>query len=90
MQAVMHDLTAAWRNGDQDKMASLALVSMRQEFPDIYQQLLVTRNNNWLPQIESMLNDPGTELVLVGALHLVGKDGVLQRLRERGYHIEQR
>jgi uncharacterized protein YbaP (TraB family) len=85
----MRDLTAAWREGDQKKMAALSLEEMRTEFPDIYQQLLVGRNKNWLPRIESMLKDPEVELVLVGAMHLLGEDGVLELLRKRGYHLEQ-
>lgn len=89
LETVMYDLTAAWREGDQQKMAALSLDEMRKEFPNMYQQLLVKRNKNWLPRIESMLNDSGVELVLVGALHLVGEDGVLAMLRERGYQLEQ-
>ncbi len=86
---IMQSLKSAWRNGDSAEMEALSLVSMRQDFPQIYQQLLVERNQHWLPRIESMLNDPGTEMVLVGALHLVGEDGVLHALREKGYRIEQ-
>ncbi|NOX91472.1 MAG: TraB/GumN family protein [Gammaproteobacteria bacterium] len=86
---IMQKLKAAWRSGDNDGLAALSLASMRQDFPQIYQQLLVERNQNWFPLIESMLNDPGTEMILVGALHLVGKEGVLQALREKGYRIEQ-
>jgi len=89
VEDIMQKLKSAWRNGHQDEMAALALDGMRQDFPDIYQQLLVERNQNWLPRIESMLKDPGTEMVLVGALHLVGKEGVLHALREKGYRIEQ-
>jgi len=86
---IMQSLKRAWRNGNSAEMEALSLVSMRQDFPQIYQQLLVERNQRWLPRIESMLNDPGTEMVLVGALHLVGEDGVLHALREKGYRIEQ-
>jgi len=89
IETVMNGLKSAWRNGKPDEMAALSLASMRRDFPKIYQQLLVERNQNWLPKIEAMLNDPGTEMVLVGALHLVGEEGVLQSLREKGYHIEQ-
>ncbi len=89
VEDIMQKLKAAWRSGDRDEMAALSLASMRRDFPKIYQQLLVERNQNWLPLIESMLNDPGTEMILVGVLHLVGKEGVLHALREKGYHIEQ-
>jgi len=89
LELVMAELTAAWREGDQKKMAALSLDEMRKEFPGMHQQLLVERNTNWLPRIESMLKDPGVELVLVGALHLVGEEGVLAMLRDRGYRLEQ-
>ena len=49
----------------------------------------IRRNNAWIPQIEAMLNTNPTEAVLVGALHLVGNEGVLQQLRDRGYKVEQ-
>lgn len=89
IESVMADLKSAWRSGDSQKMATLSMDSMRRDFPKIYQQLLVDRNQNWLPKIEAMLRDPGTELVLVGALHLVGEEGVLRLLRDKGYQIEE-
>jgi uncharacterized protein YbaP (TraB family) len=34
--------------------------------------------------------DPtSSRLVVVGAAHLVGKDGIIQILREKGYSVEQ-
>lgn len=89
LESVLREMISAWRNGDLAKMASISFEEMRQDFPEIYQQLLVNRNQNWLPRIESMLNNSETELVLVGTLHLVGEDGLLHLLRERGYDLEQ-
>ena len=57
------------------------------EYSDIYQQLQVDRNHNWMPHIESLLQTPEVEFVLVGALHLAGKDGLLHLLREKGYQV---
>ena len=45
------------------------------------------RNRDWIPKIESILPEKSC-LVVVGILHLVGEQGVLQMLRERGYTIE--
>jgi uncharacterized protein YbaP (TraB family) len=86
---VMAQLTAAWRKGDNAMLEAVGLKDWQDDFPTIYQNLLVRRNNAWIPQIEAMLNTSPTEAVLVGALHLVGKDGVLQQLRDRGYKVEQ-
>lgn len=83
------ELKIAWRSGDTAAMEQIALAPWRQEFPAIYRQLLVERNRAWLPEIETLLKTPPAELVLVGTLHLVGKDGLLQQLAKHGYRIEQ-
>ena len=89
IDATMDDLKDAWRSGNETKFEQVALAPMKKDFPDLYQSLLVARNNAWLSHIENMLSTPDTEFVLVGALHMIGKDGVLQQLKERGYQIRQ-
>jgi len=86
---LLSELKIAWRRGDTAAMARVALDSWEQDFPEVYRDLLVARNRAWLPQIEALLETPSVELVLVGALHLVGSDGILQQLADRGCQIEQ-
>ena len=86
---VMDDVIAAWRIGDNELMASLFVNDMRTEAPDLYDSLLRQRNLNWITQIEQMLKDGDTEFVLVGAAHLVGSDGLLDLLNEKGYGVNQ-
>ncbi|WP_028887135.1 TraB/GumN family protein [Teredinibacter turnerae] len=78
-----------WLTGDVASMDSHYLQDMRTRFPRSYQDLLVSRNNAWLPHIESMVKSDGTELVMVGAMHLPGPDGLLAQLQARGYQLEQ-
>ncbi|CAM5192640.1 TraB/GumN family protein [Alishewanella longhuensis] len=49
--------------------------------------MLVDRNDAWMKTLEQ-LNEPGV-MVLVGALHMVGEDGLLTLLADRGYSIKQ-
>ncbi len=86
---IMKELKEAWRTGDNKIFTSLLIEDMKNQYPSIYQSLLVERNNNWLPKIEKMLKTQATEFILVGALHLVGEDGLIKLLREKGYKIEQ-
>ncbi|MFT7259602.1 MAG: hypothetical protein ACI9MS_001464, partial [Glaciecola sp.] len=51
--------------------------------------LIIQRNNNWMPKIMAMLKDKPTELVLVGAAHLAGKDSLFAKLEAKGYKIEK-
>lgn len=81
-------LVNAWRTGSDKEMSKDADL-MKKDYPDIYKSLLVDRNNNWLPIIESYLATPETEFVLVGSLHLYTPDGVVKMLKDKGYKVEQ-
>ncbi|MDH5572662.1 MAG: TraB/GumN family protein [Gammaproteobacteria bacterium] len=88
VDTMMTVMKSAWLNGDENKLAEVSLTDMMRDYPDIYQSLLVKRNNNWMPHIERMVADTKVEMILVGALHLVGKDGLLQQLRNKGYTVK--
>jgi uncharacterized protein YbaP (TraB family) len=51
--------------------------------------MLVDRNKNWMPKIDQLLSRNGHSLVVVGAAHLVGPDGLLAMLRAKGYTVDQ-
>jgi len=86
---MMDAMKAAWRKGDNKKLEEVALTPWKGEFPQVYQSLLVERNNAWMPEIQAMLKTDEVELVLVGALHLVGEDGLLTQLASRGYTVKK-
>lgn len=85
----MTQMLGAWRSGDDELLDTLFVRDMKEGYPELYDSLLVQRNLNWMPIIESMFNDADTEFVLVGAAHLVGEDGLLNLLRNKGYAIRQ-
>lgn len=88
MRAMMEEALSAWRSGDLKRIDALLVEPMRTSSPGVYQQLVVERNRLWLPQLEEMLASDPVELVLVGAGHLPGENGLLASLLERGYEIE--
>lgn len=85
----MNEEHDTWRRGDDRGM----LADAKKEFakyPDLYQKLLAQRNRNWIPQIEKMLNGGKDDtLMIVGALHLPGPDGVVHLLQQKGYTVER-
>ena len=52
--------------------------------------LTVDRNRKWIQDIENLLREQDDYLVVVGALHLVGKDSVVQLLEGKGYKVIQK
>lgn len=83
----LHD---AWRRGDDTLMWNRMAVDMKAEYPQLYQRINSERNDAWLPKLEPWLQaGQGSTLVVVGTLHLLGSDGVVEKLRARGYRVER-
>lgn len=81
-------IVSAWQRGDAAALEK-TLLSGFAKYPAAYRSLIVERNHNWMPQIEKCLARTAPCLVVVGAAHLVGPDGLLALLRKKGYRIEQ-
>jgi uncharacterized protein YbaP (TraB family) len=77
-------LIAAWRAGDL-KSLERELDKERKTAPGLYDELLGARNRKWLPKIEALLDRDEDILVVVGALHFVGHDGLLELLAKDGH-----
>ena len=88
LDAELADLLHAWRSGDTEALAGL-LAGEYEEFPDLYRRLTVDRNRAWVGRLAGLLDERDDYLVVVGALHLVGPDSVVDLLRKRGYTVTQ-
>ncbi|GGO73461.1 TraB/GumN family protein [Bowmanella pacifica] len=86
---MLEDLRGAWRRGDLKALEADGITPMQESHPKLYQSLLKARNDLWVPQLLNMLEDQPVELVLVGALHLAGEDGLLAQLSRRGVKVEK-
>ncbi len=85
-QAFFH-MVKDWHQGNLNGLEQL--VESFKTYPLFYKKLLVQRNQNWIPQIESLLQEEKNVMIIVGAAHLAGKDGLLALLTEKGHHIER-
>jgi uncharacterized protein YbaP (TraB family) len=81
-------LVDEWADGDVAGLGAIMADPTAIGGEDAYQRLLVDRNENWIPQIVAMLDDPGTSLIAVGAAHLAGPDSVVNMLRAEGLTVE--
>ena len=86
---VMESMIGVWRSGNAAGLSELFVEDMKAEAPELYDSLLYQRNLKWIPQIDRMLQDADTEFVLVGAAHIVGENGLLDLLAQKGYEINQ-
>jgi uncharacterized protein len=84
----IEDLLAAWRSGDTDALED-KLSAAYEEFPELYRPLTEDRNRAWVERLEELLEERDDYLVVVGALHLVGRHSVVDLLRQRGHAVTQ-
>ena len=89
LSTIFSQLKSAWKNGNIEKLAEIGITPLKTDFPDAYQNLLVKRNNAWVPKIESLMKTQEVEMILVGALHLAGEESILKKLQDKGYKVEQ-
>jgi len=59
------------------------------KYPEIYRSIVVQRNKDWVARIAELLDDTEDYLIIVGAMHLIGDDGVPALLRQKGLEVRQ-
>jgi uncharacterized protein YbaP (TraB family) len=81
----------AWKAGDVRAMEALVSGTMtgKNNLSSVYEKLLSERNRTMAGKIEGFLETGETHFIIVGAAHLIGKDGIISMLRSRGYAVEQ-
>jgi len=82
------DIVSAWRTGDLRAMEADLLDGMRDQ-PELYRRIVVERNRNWVRKIEALARGERDVLVVVGTLHLVGRDSLIKMLGEAGHAPRQ-
>jgi uncharacterized protein YbaP (TraB family) len=88
MAESIDDMIRAWRHGDIEFLETQLLDSLA-EHEELNDALVTNRNLRWASQIDELLDDRDDYLIIVGALHLVGEDGVPNLLAQRGVKIRQ-
>ncbi len=87
-QQLGQDLQATWLSGDASKLDSL-LSSASQESAELAKRIFADRNLRMAGAVERYLRGSERCFMVVGAGHMVGKDGVVRLLQKRGFKVEQ-
>ncbi|MEM6537761.1 MAG: TraB/GumN family protein [Pseudomonadota bacterium] len=84
-------LLTSWGTGDTEAMTQMLINDFRELSEAAYNALFIQRNNAWLVQLNTMLDNPKDEdvFVAVGAAHLVGEDGLVEQLEAMGVRVER-
>lgn len=81
-------LAKAWAAGDLAALQAEALDPMREQSPALFKRLVSDRNRAWTGMIVERLKGSGRTVVVVGAGHLIGDEGLPKQLRALGYKVD--
>ncbi|MBM3808205.1 MAG: TraB/GumN family protein [Acidimicrobiia bacterium] len=84
----VNEMAQAWAFGNVAAIETLTLAALKAA-PELYARLLIERNNNWIPHVETCLAQRAGCFIVVGAAHLVGPDGLPTLLTKMGYKVTQ-
>jgi len=86
-----NELIKAWRSGDAKTMETLVTKAFKEslELKPVFEKLINRRNSEMSVKVGQFLSGQETVFVVVGAAHLVGKEGIIRILRGKGYSVEQ-
>lgn len=86
----LDQIVATWEQGEITRLKQIVLNPMQNNFPEVYQTVIVERNQQWMVEIQQILEEQGKRpLIVVGAAHLPGNQGLIQQLRDQEYTIKQ-
>ena len=87
-ETVLNELMTTWKEGNIDELGKLMLENFN-EYPDLYDRFVVDRNKTWIKKIDERVTPKKTHMIVVGAAHLPGEEGLLKLLEQKGYTLEQ-
>jgi uncharacterized protein YbaP (TraB family) len=82
-------MVVAWAAGDTAELEAEFISEMKGKYPELYELLVVKRNEDWAGQLKTKLAGSGVSFVAVGSGHLVGPDSVQAQLAKLGIKAER-
>jgi uncharacterized protein YbaP (TraB family) len=72
-----------------DVRAADWVARMKRHYPELHRSIVITRNQGWIPRIQSMFTQSKPTMIVVGLYHLVGPDSIQAQLRANGLHVRR-
>lgn len=83
----VEELATIWTSGDDEGAAKIVESTKANE--EMYDLMILKRHDLMLEKIEGYLNNKNkdTYFVIAGYLHMLGEDGLITLLKEKGYNV---
>lgn len=86
--AQMEQKRAAWHTGDLELIHQMYVNPVQTRMPNVSRVLFQERVERWMPNITRQLDSYQTVMIIVGLEHIPGEHGIIAKLENMGYQIE--
>jgi len=87
---MIDEMISSWRDGQVETLEEILVAQSEDpEMQAVNEAMIDDRNHAMAEKIAAMLEAGETPFVVVGALHLVGDEGVVRLLKDAGYQVRQ-
>ena len=88
----MERMIQAWKAGDASEIEEMVFESLGESphLKPVFDKIFTERNHTMTQKIAGYLEGGSSYFVVVGAGHLVGKEGIVSLLKKRGFEVERR
>jgi uncharacterized protein YbaP (TraB family) len=87
LRAICEAVYQGFLNGDVRILGQVR--TMMNQMPDMVRILFLEREMRWVPKIQELIADGSPTILVVGALHLVGEQGLIGRLEHQGVMLDR-
>ena len=91
LEPLLKRMFESWQKGKSDALERIISLPLDEDesLQEVYDELITKRNYKMSKKIEGFLKSDKDYFVVVGSGHLVGKEGIVSLLREKGYVLTQ-
>ncbi len=90
LPALIDELSAAWKQGDAARLEKFLLADDLQKHPEyqpLFNKMVTERNIAMTTQVRKFLAEGQQVFIVVGAAHLIGAEGRVERLKRAGIAV---
>lgn len=85
----MGTINAAWVKGNIPYIRDHVIAVAQEKSPETYKALFEDRNIAWTRTLDKFLQGDSNAMVVAGIGHMVGEEGLVQKLTELGYDVKR-
>lgn len=87
--AYLNTMAAAWQQGDVKALEQNLIEPFRdqEDSKELYRKMFTERNLAMTEHVQKYLGSQQTTFFVVGAGHMLGEDGIINLLKQRGYSV---